>query len=236
MLVFIDNMAQVCNFARHTSAFHKIALVSHVATRSLTSHVPKKIMSNLGGRSYQQVLPFTATIFNKDLHTSLVSKRFIGGGTPSPKDIRPPFSLQSATAKVQAAEDAWNSRDAVRVSKAYSKDSQWRNRDYFLVGRPAIVEFLSGKWERELDYRLRKALWAYTDNRIAVRFEYEYRNKKGEWFRAHGNENWEFDEGGLMRRRFASINKQTISEADLRVVPGESEVGDDFDNESTSTK
>lgn len=120
--------------------------------------------------------------------------------------IRPPFTFETARAKVRAAEDAWNSRDPQRVSLAYSADSEWRNRDQFLQGRNQIREFLTSKWERELDYRLTKSLWSFTDNRIAVRFQYEYHDVHGQWFRAYGNELWEFDEEGLMRRREASIN------------------------------
>lgn len=126
--------------------------------------------------------------------------------------IRPPFTLETATAKVHAAEDAWNSRDPMRVSLAYSEDSEWRNRDQFLRGRVQIREFLSRKWERELDYRLVKSLWSFTDNRIAVRFQYEYHDAHGQWFRAYGNELWEFDDKGLMRRREASINDVPIRE------------------------
>jgi len=119
----------------------------------------------------------------------------------------PPFTYETAKAKVKAAEDAWNSRDPERVSMAYTKDSNWRNRDKFFVGRAAIRTFLSDKWERELDYRLMKELWAYTDNRISVRFEYEWRNSEtGLWYRTHGNEHWEFDEDGLMKRRDMSAN------------------------------
>ena len=130
----------------------------------------------------------------------------------SPTDIRPPFTLESARAKVQAAEDAWNSRDPERVALAYTEDSQWRNRGEFLKGRPAIKEFLRRKWAKELDYRLMKELWAFTDNRISVRFEYEWRDESGQWFRAHGNEQWEFADSGLMRRRDASINDVPIEE------------------------
>jgi nuclear transport factor 2 (NTF2) superfamily protein len=126
--------------------------------------------------------------------------------------IRPPFTLETATAKVRAAEDAWNSRDPQRVSLAYSEDSEWRNRDQFLRGRDQIRKFLTGKWERELDYRLTKSLWSFNDNRIAVRFQYEYHDARGQWFRAYGNELWEFDSGGLMRRREASINDVSIAE------------------------
>jgi nuclear transport factor 2 (NTF2) superfamily protein len=133
---------------------------------------------------------------------------------PSPTDIRPPFTLETATSKVRAAEDAWNSRDANRVSLAYSEDSEWRNRDQFVQGRSQIREFLTGKWERELDYRLTKSLWTFSDDRIAVRFQYEYHNATGQWFRAYGNELWEFDEEGLMRRREASINDVAIEEHD----------------------
>lgn len=124
--------------------------------------------------------------------------------------IRPPFTPETAAAKVRAAENAWNSRDPLRVSLAYSEDSEWRNRDRFLRGRDQIREFLTAKWERELDYRLTKSLWSFTDSRIAVRFQYEYHDAHGQWFRAYGNELWEFDEEGLMRRREASINDVAI--------------------------
>ena len=127
-------------------------------------------------------------------------------------DLRPPFTLQTATEKVRAAEDAWNSRDPNRVSLAYSEDSVWRNRSVFIVGRDQIREYLSDKWNRELGYRLVKSLWAYTDSRIAVRFQYEWHDALGNWFRAYGNENWEFDDNGLMRRREASINDVSITE------------------------
>lgn len=130
--------------------------------------------------------------------------------------IRPPFTLESATAKVRAAEDAWNSRDPQLVALTYSEDSEWRNRDQFLRGREQIRAFLSGKWERELDYRLTKSLWSFTDNRIAVRFQYEYRDGSGQWFRAYGIELWEYDEDGLMRRREASINDVPIQECERR--------------------
>ncbi len=130
--------------------------------------------------------------------------------------LRPPFTLETATAKVRAAEDAWNSRDPQRVSVAYSEDSQWRNRDQFVHGRDRIREFLSDKWQRELDYRLTKSLWSFTDNRIAVRFQYEYHNASGQWFRAYGNELWEFDEEGLMRRREASINEVPIEDSERK--------------------
>jgi nuclear transport factor 2 (NTF2) superfamily protein len=136
---------------------------------------------------------------------------------------RPPFTLETAKAKVRAAEDAWNSRDPQRVALAYSEDSEWRNRDQFLRGRDQIQEFLNGKWERELDYRLAKSLWSFSDNRIAVRFQYEYRDAAGKWFRAYGNELWEFDENGLMRRREASINDVPIQEGERRfhwLAPG----------------
>lgn len=130
--------------------------------------------------------------------------------------IRPPFTLETATAKVRAAEDAWNSCDPHRVSLAYTVDSVWRNRDLFVQGREQIREFLAGKWEREIEYRLAKSLWSFTDNRIAVRFQYEYRTASGEWFRAYGNELWEFDSEGLMQRREASINDVAIQEDERR--------------------
>ena len=135
---------------------------------------------------------------------------------PKPTDIKPPFTRETAIQKVQAAEDGWNSRNPEKVSLAYSIDSQWRNRDKFVTGRNQIVEFLTGKWEKELDYRLTKQLWAFTDNRIAVRFQYEYHDVDGNWFRAYGNENWEFDDDGLMRRREASINDYAIEEPERK--------------------
>ncbi|MFD7409683.1 DUF1348 family protein [Streptomyces sp. NPDC059866] len=128
----------------------------------------------------------------------------------------PPFDLDSALAKVQAAEDAWNTRDPHKVALAYTEDSAWRNRDVFLTGHDEIVEFLTAKWERELDYVLRKSLWGFRENRIAVRFQYEWHDAAGQWFRSYGNELWEFDERGLMRRREASINDTTITESDRR--------------------
>jgi nuclear transport factor 2 (NTF2) superfamily protein len=128
----------------------------------------------------------------------------------------PPFTLETALAKVQGAEDAWNSRDPERVSLVYTEDSVWRDRDNFLTGRTAIVEFLSAKWERELDYALRKNLWSFHENRIAVRFQYEWREHSGSWHRSYGNELWEFDDNGLMRRREASIDDITITAADRR--------------------
>jgi uncharacterized protein len=128
----------------------------------------------------------------------------------------PPFTLETATKKVQAAEDAWNTRDPVRVSLAYTPDTEWRNRADFVNGREQVVQFLTRKWEREHDYRLKKTLWAFTDNRIAVRFEYEWHDAAGQWFRSHGNENWEFAENGLMQRRYASINDQPIAESERK--------------------
>jgi nuclear transport factor 2 (NTF2) superfamily protein len=128
----------------------------------------------------------------------------------------PPFTAESAAIKVRAAEDAWNGRDPERVALAYSEDSRWRNRSEFLTGRAQIVAFLRRKWAQELDYRLIKELWAFTDNRIAVRFAYEWHDAHGAWFRSYGNENWEFDEHGLMRRRMASINDLPISETERR--------------------
>jgi nuclear transport factor 2 (NTF2) superfamily protein len=126
----------------------------------------------------------------------------------------PPFTLESAVQKVRLAEDSWNSREPVQVALAYTIDSVWRNRSEFLSGRAAIEAFLARKWAKELDYRLVKELWAFSDNRIAVRFAYEYHDASGNWFRAYGNENWEFDPDGLMRRRLASINEHPIAETD----------------------
>ena len=129
----------------------------------------------------------------------------------------PPFSLESAKQKIQLAEDAWNSQDPERVSKAYTVDSEWRNRDQFINGREEIVSFLTQKWKKELQYKLKKEYWAHTENRIAVRFEYEYQTAEGNWFRAYGNENWEFDANGLMQKRFASINDIQISESERKL-------------------
>lgn len=130
--------------------------------------------------------------------------------------IKPPFTKASAMAKVQAAEDAWNSRDVDRVALAYTPDSQWRNRSEFVKGRDEIKAFLHRKWAKELDYKLKKELWAFDDNRISVRFEYEWRNASGQWFRSHGNEQWEFNAEGLMAWRDASINDIAIKEGERR--------------------
>ena len=134
-----------------------------------------------------------------------------------PRQPVPPFTRETALRKVQAAEDAWNTRDPERVAGAYTVDTVWRNRDEHLQGREEVIAFLTRKWERELDYRLRKNLWAFTDDRIAVRFQYECRDASGQWWRSYGNENWEFDAQGLMRRREASIDDVAITEADRRI-------------------
>jgi nuclear transport factor 2 (NTF2) superfamily protein len=128
----------------------------------------------------------------------------------------PPFSRETAIAKVRMAEDGWNSRDPHRVSLAYTEDSRWRNRSEFINGRAEIVAFLTRKWNRELDYRLIKELWTFADDRIAVRFAYEWHDDSGNWFRSYGNENWEFDSGGLMRRRFASINDLPLADSNRK--------------------
>jgi len=130
----------------------------------------------------------------------------------------PPFSLETAKEKVRAAENAWNTRDPQRVSLAYTADSRWRNRGEFLTGRDEIVAFLTRKWRRELDYRLIKEIWAFADDRIAVRFAYEFHDDTGNWFRAYGNENWEFDADGLMRQRHASINDLPIVESERKFL------------------
>jgi nuclear transport factor 2 (NTF2) superfamily protein len=129
----------------------------------------------------------------------------------------PPFDEFAARQKVRAAEDAWNTRDPEKVAGAYTEDSQWRNRDEFLSGRAEIIAFLRRKWDRELDYVLRKDLWSFTDDRIAVRFQYEWHDADGQWWRSYGNELWEFDADGYMRRREASINDVAIEEADRRL-------------------
>jgi nuclear transport factor 2 (NTF2) superfamily protein len=128
----------------------------------------------------------------------------------------PPYTAETAAQKVRLAEDGWNSRDPARCALAYTLDSRWRNRAEFVTGRTAIEAFLARKWDRELDYRLIKELWAFTDNRIAVRFAYEWHDDSGNWFRSYGNENWEFDGDGLMRRRIASINDAPLAEADRK--------------------
>jgi uncharacterized protein len=129
----------------------------------------------------------------------------------------PPFSLESALQKVQLAEDAWNSKDPERVAKAYTVNTEWRNRSEFVNGREEVVTFLKRKWEKELHYKLKKELWVFQDNRIAVRFEYEYHDHAGQWWRAYGNENWEFDQHGLMQKRYASINDLAIKENERKL-------------------
>ncbi len=126
----------------------------------------------------------------------------------------PPFTLETAKEKIQLAEDAWNSQNPEKIALAYTVDSEWRNRDTFVNGREEIVNFLSKKWQNEFNYKLKKEYWAHCENRIAVRFEYEYKNKEGKWFRAYGNENWEFDNNGQMKKRYASINDLEIEEVD----------------------
>ncbi len=130
----------------------------------------------------------------------------------------PPFTAETAAQKVQAAEDAWNSRDPARVAAAYTVDTWWRNRAEFVNGRPEVEAFLARKWAREHEYALRKALWAFTDDRIAVRFQYEWHDDTGQWWRSYGNENWEFDADGYMRRREASINDVPIDESERRIL------------------
>jgi len=129
----------------------------------------------------------------------------------------PPFTMETALQKVQAAEDAWNTRDAERVALAYTVDTEWRNRAEFINGREEVVAFLKRKWAKELDYKLKKELWGFRENRMAVRFEYEWRDDSGNWYRSYGNENWEFDENGYMRKRYASINDLPIKESDRKL-------------------
>lgn len=137
--------------------------------------------------------------------------------TPEQRPPFPPFTLDTALRKVQLAEDAWNTKDPAKVSLAYTPDTEWRNRNEFLNGRAEVVQFLTRKWQKELGYKLKKELWAFTGHRIAVRFEYEYHDEKGQWYRAYGNENWEFDDNGLMKKRYASINDLEIDERDRRL-------------------
>ncbi|CAA0156765.1 DUF1348 family protein [Tenacibaculum maritimum] len=129
----------------------------------------------------------------------------------------PPFNEETAKQKVQMAEDAWNSQDPITVSMAYTEDTEWRNRTSFINGRKEVQEFLKNKWVNERNYKLKKELWGFRNNRMAVRFEYEYQNKEGQWYRAYGNENWEFDENGLMQKRFASINDLEIKESERKL-------------------
>lgn len=129
----------------------------------------------------------------------------------------PPFTLETALEKVRLAEEAWNSKDPEKIAQAYTEDTQWRNRTEFINGREEVQLFLKRKWETELDYTLKKELWGFRENRMAVLFEYEYHDKNGQWFRAYGNENWEFDENGLMRKRFASINDLPIKEQERKL-------------------
>ncbi len=134
------------------------------------------------------------------------------------KNLTPPFTMETATAKVQAAEDAWNSKNPEKVALAYTKDSQWRNRDQFFSGRNAIINFLSEKWEKEKDYKLKKHLWSFTDNRISVRFEYEWQDvTTGQWYRTHGNEHWEFDKEGKMQIRDMSANDIKINKSERKL-------------------
>lgn len=130
---------------------------------------------------------------------------------------RPPFTLETALQKVQLAEDAWNSQDPVRISKAYTVNTEWRNRTEFINGRDEVVAFLKRKWQKELHYKLKKELWGFRENRMAVRFEYEYQDVNGQWWRAYGNENWEFNENGLMQKRYACINDLAIDEKDRKL-------------------
>ena len=132
------------------------------------------------------------------------------------KHLLPPFTAEMAKQKVKMAEDAWNSKDPEKISKAYTLDSEWRNRNEFINGRKEIVTFLKDKWLKENNYKLKKEYWAHTDNRIAVRFEYEYQDLTGQWWRAYGNENWEFDENGLMTKRYASINDLSIKDSERK--------------------
>ena len=129
----------------------------------------------------------------------------------------PPFTAETAAQKVQLAEDAWNTRNPEKVALAYTPDTEWRNRSEFLNGRQQVIQFLTRKWQHELDYKLKKELWAFTGHRIAIRFEYEFHDTSGQWYRAYGNENWDFDDNGLMKKRYASINDVAIREEDRRL-------------------
>ena len=143
---------------------------------------------------------------------------------PQPRQPLPPFTAESAARKVQAAEDAWNTRNPEQVAQAYTVDTVWRNRDESITGRDRVVDFLTAKWERELDYRLRKNLWAFTDDRIAVRFQYEWRDVSGQWWRSYGNELWHFTADGYMDRREASIDDRPVAASELRITPGQGDL------------
>lgn len=151
------------------------------------------------------------------LHSPHLTKKNRKMNNETLKPPLPPFTLETAKQKVQMAEDAWNSKNPEKVSLAYTVDTEWRNRNLFITGRDEVKSFLVAKWEKELDYTLKKELWAFMDNRIAVRFEYEWHDKTGQWFRSYGNENWEFDANGLMAKRYASINDLEISETERRL-------------------
>lgn len=130
----------------------------------------------------------------------------------------PPFTMETALQKVQAAEDAWNTKDPAKVATAYTIDTEWRNRTEFISGRQEVVAFLTRKWNKELEYKLKKELWGFRDNRMAVRFEYEWHDEKGQWYRSYGNELWEFDENGYMQKRYASINDMPIAETERKLI------------------
>lgn len=153
--------------------------------------------------------------YSENVHSQMMRSTTVIHPTRPPV---PPFDEASARQKVLAAEAAWNTREPERVAAAYSEDSVWRNRSEFIVGREAIIGFLRAKWDRELEYALRKELWAFEDTRIAVRFQYEWHDRAGQWFRSYGNENWEFDDGGFMRRREASINDVPIRDDERRII------------------
>jgi nuclear transport factor 2 (NTF2) superfamily protein len=175
-----------------------------------TGEFPKAITPRYIGEEFQElVAPLQARI--AELEAKLKNCGYM-----NPLPPLPPFTQETARQKVQAAEDAWNSRDPERVSLAYTEDTEWRNRSEFLNGRAEVIAFLRRKWNKELDYRLKKELWAFCDNRLAVRFEYEWHDDSGQWYRSYGNENWEFDALGYMKRRFASINDLPIKESERK--------------------
>jgi nuclear transport factor 2 (NTF2) superfamily protein len=164
--------------------------------------------------SINPIVGNTSRLFQRlSKSTSIAAMSSTGNETKPPL---PPFTRETAIKKIRMAEDGWNSKNPDKIKMAYTEDTVWRNRSSFIKGRDEVREFLSGKWERELDYRLIKELWAFTDNRIAVRYCYEFHNDAGEWFRAYGNENWEFDENGLMRERHAAINDVPIDQKDRK--------------------
>ncbi|GAB5370800.1 hypothetical protein AAMO2058_001524300 [Amorphochlora amoebiformis] len=195
---------------QHTSSFQTRDTSKHNTQEEMPAMLSKAILR------FATLRKLSATSFRR----AVLGGRTFAASAEAPRHPLPPFTVKTALEKVQKAEDAWNTRDPAKVAMAYSPDSEWRNRDTFVKGREQIRNFLKGKWDKELDYKLQKMYWCHAENRIAVRFVYEYRTETGQWFRAHGNENWEFDDLGYMTRREASINDVPIKAED-RIISRE---------------